>query len=75
MSFVKTLYMDYLYSFSGFVATAARMQNGAQQDRYPAAPRWHAGTLAAPVYLAVTVMGTLSCAVKPLLSSATTFSA
>lgn len=70
MSFVKTLYVDYLYSFSGFSATAARMQNGARQDRCPGAPRWRA----AFAYLAVTVMGTLSCAVKPLLSTATTFS-
>lgn len=70
MSFVKTLYVDYLYSFSGFSATAARIQNGAQQDRCPGAPRWRAPF----AYLAVTVMGTLSCAVKPLLSSATTFS-
>jgi len=46
------------------------MQNGAQQDRCPAAPRWQA-VLA---YFAVTVTGTFSCAVKPLLSSATTFS-
>ncbi|PIF12882.1 hypothetical protein CLU94_4981 [Janthinobacterium sp. 13] len=63
--------MDYLYSFSGFVATAARMQNGARQDGSPGAPRWRAPF----AYLAVTVTGTLSCAVKPLLSSATTFSA
>ena len=70
MSFVKTLFMDYLYSFSGFIATAAHEKRGAG-DVCPAAPRWRA-TL---VYLAVTVIGTVSCAVKPLLSSATTFSA
>lgn len=63
--------MDYLYSFFGFIATAARMKNGARQDVCPAAPRRVAGW---PAYLAVTVTGTFSCAVRPLLSSATTFS-
>lgn len=71
MSFVKTMFVDYLYSFYGFSARSARMQNGTRQDGCPGAPRWRA-VLA---YLAVTVTGTLSCAVKPLLSSATTFSA
>lgn len=62
--------MDYLYSFLGFAATVTRMKNGARQDVCPAAPRWRTSL----AYFAVMVTGTFSCAVKPLLSSATTFS-
>ena len=62
--------MDYIYSFYGFLATVARMKNGARQDGCPGARRCQA-VLA---YFAVTVTGTFSCAVRPLLSSATTFS-
>lgn len=62
--------MDYIYSFFGFFATVARMKNGARQDVCPGAPRWRA----VQAYFAVTVTGTVSCAVKPLLSSATSFS-
>ena len=62
--------MDYLYSFSGFVARFARMKKGRSRTGVPLRPRWRT----ALAYFAVTVTGTFSCAVKPLLSSATTFS-
>ncbi|PJJ18224.1 hypothetical protein CLU90_1412 [Janthinobacterium sp. 67] len=50
----------------------AHMKNGAHQDIVPVRP---VGRLAGSAYRAVTVTGRFSCAVKPLLSSATTFSA